>query len=123
MSLNDLMSDYVARVNNARMAKNESVHVLKNKLAVAVSKKLTTLGYIKGFIEEGYDLILDLNLDRIHAIKRVSRPGQRVYTEAKKSPRITGGIGFTIVTTSQGVMTHVEAKKHNTGGEVLFQIY
>ena len=123
MSLNDLMSDYIARINNARLAKHKQTKVLKNKLTTAVSKKLTTLGYLNGFKENGYELILDINLDRINSIKRISKPGQRVYTEALKSPRVTGGVGFNILTTSKGVLTHVEAKRENVGGEVLFQIF
>ena len=123
--MNDLMSDFVARINNARLAGNTKVVVLKNKLATAVAKKLTTLGYLTGF-EVGEDtktLVLELNLERIKAIKRVSKPGQRVYAEAAKAPKVVGGRGYNIITTSAGIKTHVEAAKEKVGGEVLFQIY
>lgn len=123
MSLNDLMSDYIARVNNARLAQHNQTKVLKNKLTTSVSKKLTTLGYLNGFKEDGYTLVLDLNLDKIRSIKRISKPGQRVYAPALKTPRVTGGIGFNILTTSKGILTHIEAKRENVGGEVLFQIF
>lgn len=122
--MNDLTSDFVARINNARMVGNTSVTVLKNKLATAIAKKLTTLGYLKGFEEgENYTLVLELNLERIKAIKRVSKPGQRVYVGATDSPKVVGGRGYNILTTSAGVMTHIEAAKNKAGGEVLFQIY
>ena len=125
MSLNDLMSDFVARINNARLAGLPQTTVLKNKLTLATCKKLKTLGYFNGFSEsqDGREITVDLNLDRVHFIKRVSTPGQRVYASAIKFPKIIGGVGFNIVTTSQGVMTHIEAVKAKTGGEVLFQIY
>ena len=124
MSMNDLMSDFVARINNARLVGNTQVVVLKNKLAVATAKKLTTLGYLNGFEEgEKNTLVLTLNLEKINAIKRVSKPGQRVYAAATKAPKVVGGRGFNIITTSQGVMTHIEAAKNKVGGEVLFQIY
>jgi small subunit ribosomal protein S8 len=124
MSMNDLMSDFVARINNARLANNVEVSVLKNKLATATAKKLTTLGYLTGFVEgENRTLVLSLNLDKIHAIQRVSKPGQRVYISFDGAPKVVGGRGFNIITTSQGVMTHFEAGKAKVGGEVLFQIY
>lgn len=124
MSMNDLMSDFVARINNARLVGNTEVIVLKNKLATAVAKKLTTLGYLNGFEEgEKNTLVLNLNLTRINAIKRVSKPGQRVYAGATSSPKVVGGRGYNILTTSQGIMTHIEAAKNKAGGEVLFQIY
>lgn len=122
--MNDLMSDFVARINNARLAGNTEVVVLKNRLATAVAKKLTTLGYLNSF-EDGAKgtLVLSLNLPRINAIQRVSSPGQRVYAGAKNSPKVVGGRGYNILTTSAGIKTHIEAAKENIGGEVLFQIF
>lgn len=123
MSMNDLMSDYVARVKNAVLAGKDVVPVLKNNLAVAVTNKLTKLGYFSAYSEEGYNINIAIVAGKINDIIRISKPGQRHYTKKDESTRITGGKGFTILTTSQGVMTHVEAKKAKVGGEVLFQIY
>lgn len=123
MSMNHLMSDFVARVNNANMINKEEVNVLKNKLVTEVSKKLATLGYINSFEESGNQLILDLKPGKIKSISIISKPGQRQYCGANDIPKVIGGIGYTILTTSQGIMTHVEASKAKVGGEVLFQIY
>lgn len=124
MSMNDLMSDFVARVNNARLVGNAEVVVLKNKLASAVAKKMTTLGYFNGFEDgEKNTLKLNLNLTKLNAITRVSKPGQRVFAGAGEAPKVIGGRGFNIITTSQGVMTHIEAARGKIGGEVLFQVY
>jgi small subunit ribosomal protein S8 len=122
MSLQDLMSDFVARINNAVLAGNPQVRVMKNGLVSAVSKKLTTLGYFQGFEEDGFNLVVTLTPNKIKKIKRISKPGKRVYTGAEEITRILGGIGYTLVSTSQGVLTHVEARKGKTGGEVLLQI-
>jgi len=123
MSMQDLMSDFVARINNAVLAKKNTVHVLKNKVVTESCKKLTTLGYFESFEEDGYDLIVTLKPGKISSITRKSKPGQRVYIKHDEMPKIHGGIGYNIISTSQGVLSHVEAKKLNTGGELLFQIY
>jgi small subunit ribosomal protein S8 len=123
MSLQDLMSDFVARVNNAVMADNSSVVVLKNNLVIQVCKKLVTLGYFEGFKINDRDILVDLNLNRINKIKRISKPGQRQYHSYKTLPKIINGVGFNILSTSAGVLTNAEAKKTTTGGELLFSIY
>ncbi len=123
MSMNDLMSDYVARVNNAVFADNEEVKVLKNKLVLSVTNKLTKLGYFSSYEEDGYEVRITLDPSKISKIKRISKPGQRQYVGYDSIPKITGGVGFTILTTSKGIMTQVEAKNEKIGGEVLFQIY
>jgi len=123
MSMNDLMSDFVARIHNAVIAGNATTEVLKNNLAVDTCKKLTTLGYFNGFEDNGNTLTVNVKLGSFSQIKRVSKPGQRVYCGYEEFPKIIGGIGFNLITTSQGVMTNIEAKKLKLGGEVLFQIY
>ena len=124
MSYNDLMSDYVARINNANMVSNEIVVVRKNNLVISVSKKLVTLGYLKDFSvdTENNNLSLTLNKDKIQKLIRVSTPGHRKYHGFDSMPRLTGGIGFLILTTSKGIKTQVEAHKEKIGGEVLFSI-
>jgi small subunit ribosomal protein S8 len=122
MSYNDLMSDYVARINNANMVNNEKVVVRKNNLVLGVSKKLVTLGYLKDFEVVENNLSLTLNNDKIDKLIRVSKPGHRKYHGSDEMPRLTGGIGFMILTTSKGIKTQVEAHKEKIGGEVLFSI-
>lgn len=123
MSMNDLMSDYVARVYNAKLADNDTVKVLKNKLAVAVTNKLTKLGFFESYEEDGYNLKINIVPGKINQIKRISKPGQRQYVSYDSVPKIIGGKGYSILTTSKGILTQVEAKKERVGGEVLFQIY
>ncbi len=124
MSLQDLLSDYVARLNNAVLAKKPVIQVLKNRVVVNVSKKLTSLGYIESFEDTGNNiLLLTLNLNRMNRIFRISKPGHRVYIAHNKIPKIIGGKGFNIISSSKGIITHVESNKEKLGGELLFQIY
>ena len=123
MSFNDLMSDYVARINNAIMVDKNEVEVLKNKLVTNVSKKLVRLGYLNDFSEGERTLTLNLNLEKLEKLQRVSTPGHRKYYSFDEFPKILGGIGFLILTTSQGIKTQVEAHQEKIGGEVLFSIY
>lgn len=123
MSMQDLMSDFVARIKNGVIANNKEVTVLKNKLVVDVCKKMTKLGYFEGFQESDRELVVTLADDKINEIKRFSKPGQRQYFGYQDFPKMVGGIGFSIFTTSQGVKTHMECLKEKTGGELLFQVY
>ena len=123
MSLQDLLSDFVARVNNARQADKKTLQVKKNKLVTNCCKKLTALGYFESFEEDGYNITITLNPAKLTKIKRVSTPGQRISVSYEKFPRIIGGQGFNIITTSKGVLTNNEAKQYKVGGELLFQVY
>jgi small subunit ribosomal protein S8 len=125
MSMNDLVSDFVARVNNARLAKLETIPVLRNNIIVEICKKLTTMGYLNGFTEakDKKTVSIDLNLSRINAIERISKPGRRVYKGHEQKVRIVGGIGYTLFTTSKGILHQVDIAKQKVGGEVLFTIY
>jgi len=122
MSLNDLMSDFVARVNNASMVDNTEVIVLKNNLILNVCKKLVTLGFFTGFEELEREVKVSLNSKRLGRLVRISKPGQRIYVTSEKMPKVMGGRGFNILTTSSGILTHVESKSKKVGGELLFQI-
>jgi small subunit ribosomal protein S8 len=125
MSMNDLVSDFVARINNARLAKLETIPVLRNNIVVEICKKLTTMGYLNGF-EESKDkktVSIELNLSRINEIKRISKPGRRVYKGADEKVRIVGGIGYTLFTTSKGILHQVDIAKQKVGGEALFSIF
>jgi small subunit ribosomal protein S8 len=123
MSMQDLLSDFVARINNAVMVGKDNVEVLKNGIVVSVCKKLTTLGYFEGFEENGNILIVNIHPSKITKIARSSKPGHRVYVGYQKSPKIIGGIGYNIISTSKGIFTQVECSKEKVGGELLFQIY
>jgi small subunit ribosomal protein S8 len=123
MSMQDLLSDFVARINNAVMAQKPVIKVLKNKVVVNVAKKLTSLGYLNSFEDEGNTLEVNVNLEKITKLVRISKPGHRKYISYKSIPRILGGKGFNIVSSSKGVMTHVEILNEKVGGEILFQIY
>ena len=121
--MQDLMSDFVARIHNAVMASNSTVKVLKNKVVTESCKKLTTLGYFEGFEDGERELTVSLKSGSIQNITRKSKPGQRVYIKNDEMPKIRGGVGYNIISTSQGVLSHVEAKKLKIGGELLFEIY
>jgi len=123
MSMNDLVSDYVARINNAVRAGHTEVVVLKNNLITQITKKLVRLKFFDSFTEEGYYLRIKLLPKAIAGIKRLSKPGQRQYASYKNLPRVVGGVGFNILTTSKGIKTHIEAMEEKIGGELLLQIY
>ena len=123
MSMQDLLSDFVARINNAVMAEKPVIKVLKNKVVLNVSKKLTTLGYFDSFEEIGNELEVHVNVAKITKLVRISKPGHRQYISYKSIPRILGGKGYNIISSSKGVMTHVEIINEKIGGEILFQIY
>jgi small subunit ribosomal protein S8 len=123
MSLNDILSDFVTRVRNAKMIGKAKLNVRKNKVVTNVTKCLTKLGYFDSFVENANDIDIKLNLDRINGLKRISKPGRRLYFSYRMLPVIRNGIGYNILSTSNGVKTNVEAKKELIGGELLFQIW
>ena len=123
MSLNDILSDFVTRVRNAKMIGKVNLKVRKNKVVTNVTKSLTKLGYFVSFVEDQHDIDIKLNLDRIHGLKRISKPGRRLYYSYRILPVIRNGIGYNILSTSKGVKTNIEAKKELIGGELLFQIW
>jgi small subunit ribosomal protein S8 len=123
MSMQDLMSDYVARVNNTVLAKKEICIVLKNNLVINVTNKLTKLGYFDSFKIEDRTIEITVNLDKLKKIKRISKPGRRVYTSYQDIPKLFGGHGFYILSSSKGVKTNIEASNLKAGGEILFSIF
>lgn len=121
MSVQDIISDFVSRVNNAQLAGHTMVLVNKSNLVLALSKKLTKLKYFDSFTENDRFVELNLNPVVLYKLVRVSKPGKRFYTSSKKFPVILNGFGYNIVTTSKGIYTHIECIKENLGGEVLLQ--
>jgi len=132
MSLTDPIADFLTCVRNACRAKHRKVEVPTSRLKVEIAKALLREGYISNFkvIEDTRQGVLRVYLkyqgqDRcvISGLKRVSTPGRRIYRRKDDIPRILGGWGSVILSTSQGVMTDKEARRAGLGGEVLAQVW
>lgn len=133
MATNDTISDMLTRIRNANSAKNQVTAIPATKMTQRIAQVLRQEGYISDFEEigEGIDRRLMLSLKYkgksrqpiITMLKRVSRPGLRVYSNHKDLPKVLGGIGIAIVSTSKGIMTDREARRQGVGGEVLCFIY
>ncbi len=131
MSITDPIADLLTRIRNACRAKHRRVDVPASKLKSAVVKILMEQQYIANFtvLTDGKQGILRINL-RYHegkpvikGIRRVSKPGLRQYRRQDELPRVLGGLGTVIISTSKGVMTGAQAKKENIGGEVLAYVW
>jgi small subunit ribosomal protein S8 len=130
--LTDPISDYLTRVRNALLAEHEDVTVPSSRLKREISRILKEQGYISDFsVEQGdkgevLKVTLRYTEDRdpvISGMERVSRPGRRRYVPSSEVPRVLGGMGTTIVSTSSGVMTGHEARKKGVGGEVVAYVW
>ena len=129
MTHSDPIADMLTRVRNANTAKHDTVDVPSSKMKLAIAEILLKEGFIKSYevIEEGnFNTIrialkygADKNQRIITGIKRISKPGLRVYAGAEDMPKVLGGLGIAIVSTNKGVMTDKEARALNIGGEVL----
>jgi small subunit ribosomal protein S8 len=130
--LTDPISDYLTRIRNGLSSGLASVEVPSSKLKLEVSRILTEQGYISGYEKSAADvgekITVELKYTKDHqpvitGIERVSRPGRRRYVGNGEVPRVHGGTGTAIITTSHGVMTGHEAKKEGVGGEVLAYVW
>ena len=129
----DTIADMLTRIRNAHRAKQKIVQVSSTKVTRNIAKVLLTEGLIDSFeeLKQGLNSSLLLSLKyvgkermpRILKIQRISKPGLRVYSSAKKLPRILGGFGTAIVSTSLGLMTEQQARQANIGGELLCYIW
>ena len=129
MTMSDPIADMLTRIRNANTAKHDTVDVPSSKMKEAIAKILLDEGYIKNYeiIEDGNFKTIritlkygkDKNEKIITGIKRISKPGLRVYANAEDLPKVLGGLGIAIVSTNKGVVTDKEARKMNVGGEVL----
>ena len=126
--MTDPIADMLTRIRNALTAKHETVEVPASNMKKAIAQILLDEGYIKSvdFVDDGLSgkLVIGLkyadgNRPVISGLKRVSKPGLRTYSSAEKMPKVLGGGGTTIVSTSKGIMTDRQAKAANVGGEVL----
>jgi small subunit ribosomal protein S8 len=134
MTMTDPVADMLTRIRNANVAFHDDVVMPSSKLKVALAKILEKEGYITGSSVEddssypGNRLRITMKYtpDRkrtISGIRRVSKPGLRVYTRADNLPRVLGGMGIAILSTNQGLMTDREARQRHVGGEVLCQVW
>jgi small subunit ribosomal protein S8 len=127
-NISDPVADLLTRIRNANLAYKDELIAPISKLAESILKILQQEGYIDGFdregegVEQAFRIRLKYGKQRqrtISGIKRISTPGRRVYAQRNKLPRVLGGLGVAIVSTSQGVMTDRDASKKGIGGEVL----
>jgi small subunit ribosomal protein S8 len=130
--MTDPIADMLTRIRNSIAANHSRVDIPGSKLKLEVARILKEEGYINNFVTKGegvkYMIRIFLRYDAkgtssITHLSRVSRPGRRVYVSATEIPRVLGGYGVNIVSTSQGLMSGKRARKENIGGEVLAQIY
>jgi len=132
MSINDPIGDLITRIRNAQMRKHSSMAVPASKLRGWVLDVLVNEGYVRGYSrvdKEGQKPEFDVELKYyegdpvISHIKRVSKPGRRVYSSVSDLPSVRNGLGISVVSTPKGVMSDAAAHEANVGGEVLFQVY
>ena len=129
MTMSDPIADMLTRIRNATTAKHDTVDVPSSKMKMSIADILTKEGYVQGFelIEDGVKKTMritlkygrDKNEKAITGIKRISKPGLRVYASCEEMPRVLGGLGTAIVSTNKGVITDKEARKLGVGGEVI----
>lgn len=128
MQITDPIADLLTRIRNASTSKHETVDVPASKMKKAIVEILNEEGYIKGYqeIEDGKQGVLRITLKYgsnhervISGLKRVSKPGLRIYAGADELPRVLKGLGIAIVSTSKGIMTDKKARELHVGGEVL----
>lgn len=125
----DLISDLLTRIRNASRAKLKTVDARFSNVCFAVTQILVAEGYVastkKTKDADGFDQItVELNKDRsdLH-LKKISKPGQRIYVNSQKIPYVLNGLGMAIISTSKGIMTNKDAKMQGVGGEVLCEIW
>jgi small subunit ribosomal protein S8 len=132
MSMTDPIADMLARVRNASQAMHDEVAIPMSKIKENIARILANEGYVEGFEvgeADGHPIIkirLRYSTEReraISGIRRISKPGRRVYRGATELPRVLGGMGVAIISTSKGVMTDKEARRAKVGGEVLAYIW
>jgi small subunit ribosomal protein S8 len=133
MAANDTISDMLTRIRNANLARHQTTQVPSTRMTRSVAEVLKNEGFITDFEEAGdgvqRHLVVTLKYRGkqrqpiINTLKRVSTPGLRVYSNRRDLPRVLGGIGIAIISTSSGIMTDREARKQGVGGEVLCYVW
>ncbi|MEG0752238.1 MAG: 30S ribosomal protein S8 [Angelakisella sp.] len=132
MHITDTIADMLTRIRNANSAKHDMVDVPASKMKAAIAQILLDEGYIKGFtvVEDGKQGVIKIALKYgagktpvIQGLRRVSKPGLRIYTSCEDMPRVLRGLGIAILSTPKGIITDKQARKENVGGEVLAFIW
>ena len=133
MSMSDPIADMLTRIRNANTAKHDTVDIPSSKMKLAIADILLKEGYVKAVdvIEEGNFKTIKITLKYganknekiLTGLKRISKPGLRVYASKDELPKVLGGLGTAIISTNKGVLTDKEARKQNVGGEVLAFIW
>ena len=128
MQISDVIADMLTRIRNANDAKHNTVGIPASNMKKAIAEILLSEGFIKGYqiIEDGKQGVIRVTLKYgagkqkvLHGLRRVSKPGLRIYASCEDMPKVMNGLGIAIVSTSKGVMTNKKAKANNVGGEVL----
>ena len=133
MMTSDPIADMLTRIRNANTAKHDTVDVPSSKMKLAIADILVKEGYIEKYemVDEGSFQSIritlkygkDKNEKVIAGLKKISKPGLRVYASVENLPRVLGGLGIAIISTNKGVMTDKEARANNVGGEVLAYVW
>ncbi len=132
MQITDTIADLLTRIRNAVSAKHETVEIPASNMKKAITQILLDEGYIKKFVvsEDGKQGVIKIFLKYtdnknsvITGLRRVSKPGLRIYSDVENMPKVMKGLGVAIISTSKGVMTDRRARKENVGGEVLAFIW
>lgn len=127
MQISDVIADMLTRIRNANDAKHETVDIPASNMKRAIAEILLSEGYIKSYqiIEDGKQGVIRITLKYvgkqkvIHGLRRVSKPGLRIYSNCEDMPKVMNGLGIAIISTSKGIMTDKAARANNVGGEVL----
>ena len=132
MTLTDPIGDMFSRIRNGQMRSLNSINIPSSNFRQSILKVLKDEGYIKHFYIEKSEhnkIILKINLKYfegtpvIKEIKRISKPGRRVYSRANSIPKVMNGLGLAILSTPKGVMSDIEARKNNVGGEIICRVF
>ena len=132
MQITDTIADMLTRIRNASSAKHDSVDVPASNVKKAIAQILLDEGYINGFtvVEDGKQGVIKIALKYgpnksqvITGLRRVSKPGLRIYSNVEDMPKVMRGLGIAIISTSKGIMTDKQARRENIGGEVLAFIW
>ena len=128
MQISDVIADMLTRIRNANDAKHETVDIPASNMKKAIADILLAEGYIKSVqvIEDGKQGVIRVTLKNgpqkakvIHGLRRVSKPGLRIYSSCEDMPKVMNGLGIALVSTSKGIMTDKKARRENVGGEIL----
>ena len=132
MQITDSIADMLTRIRNANSAKHDTVQIPASNIKKSIAQILVDEGYIKSFkvIEDGKQGVIEIALKYgpnksqvITGLRRVSKPGLRIYSNCEDMPKVQNGLGIVILSTSKGIMTDKDARKANVGGEILCQVF